>query len=243
MAEPAGVAAARARLASIRARLPHGGVEGAGGPSGDDGVIPFEVSGESVFVTLERGLPVAVERGPADADWSIVVDDWDLVIPHGTSRALGTLSGCGLRLDGELLPLPTRFEADRYSPDRFPERIPRASLFVFNEQRGTPVGSLHFAVRFEDGVPAWVGDRPDPLPGVPRIAMAYSWPLYWAYRLRQAPQIRVTNGSAIDGHWKDLYTLHGLQDHEGFFRNVAAYPSLPPLLLTYCRMLAVASAS
>lgn len=232
--------AVRERIAAIRSalatRAPTADDRAAG-----DGVVQFEVSGEPLFVTIERGLPVAADSGDAGVEWSLIVDDWSLVAPLGRSRALADLDGCRLRLDGELLPLPTRFEADRYTPERFPERIPRALLYVFNEQHGTAVGSVRFSVLFEDGVPSWAGDDPDPAPGVPRIALAYGWPVYWEYRRRRAPQLRVTNGASIDGHYKHLYTLHGLQDHEGFFRNVAEYPELPPLLLTYCRALAAAS--
>lgn len=230
--------AVRRRIAAINQRFPRGVGDIHGERLVADGVVPFEVRGEAVSVVIDGGMPRDVTPDRPDAEWAIVVDDWALVVPAGNPRALGSLGGCGLRIGTELLPLPTRFEADRYLPQYFPETIPNALLHLGNEQHGTPVGSVYFSILFRDGVPEYAGDQIEFAPGTPHIAAGYSWPIYWAYRHREVTQHRLTTGAFIDGHFKHLFTLHGLLDHDGFFRNVAEYPPLPPLLLDYCQVLA-----
>ena len=152
----AGREGAEDRIAHIERAFAQGMLGSPAAASGRPGRVPFEVGEEHYALHTIGGVPQRLTAEAAPSDWAVRVDDWDLVVPVAPPRGVSTLRGCGLRLGGELRPLPQVQEMDALDEEHFPERIPNALLYFFGEHFGSPVGSYSYAMLFEDGRPGEV---------------------------------------------------------------------------------------
>lgn len=235
------LAEVRHRIDLIRTAFGSGHLRTAAPPKLQASLVHFEIEGSRYDVATIGGVPQTITpRGDA-AEWAIVVDDWARIVPVEPPRGLSDHENCGIRYGDELYPMPMNFEAERWNEQYFPERVPNALLYLYIEGHGTPVGSLTFAVLLREGVPEYQSDTPNPQDEMPKMAMGAAWPKYNEYRRGRAHQLSITDGSWIDGNWKDLLVLHGLFDAEGFARIYAEYPEMPDAVMDYSWVLAEAA--
>jgi hypothetical protein len=208
---------------------------------GTPGEVPIEVEGEQYLLATTGGVPTRLSRATGPVEWSVIVSDWELVVPVAPVRGISELRGCGIRIGDRTWPVPQLWEVDQLTPERFPERMPNALIYFYYEHYGSPVGSYSCTIAFRDGVPEYVADTPEFPEKTPHLAMGYSFAQYFSYRCGRTHQLAVTDGSWADGNWKDMLAVHGLHDMPGFRRLNDEYPELPPALWDYMWVLAEAA--
>lgn len=205
------------------------------------GVVHFETGGQSYDVPTVAGVPQDIVLRGDTPPWAVVVDRAELIAPLHPPIGISELRQCTIRLGEERHALPFHFEVDNWSDSNFPKRIKNALLYCYLELHGTPVGSVSYAIRFDEGLPRVIADGPDVPLDQPRMALGTSWTKYHEYRRGRAHQLSLAANAWLDGNWKDLLTLHGLYDAEGFARVYAEYPTLPSALIDYCSVMAEAA--